>query len=564
MSADWAQVTLWRSAPLDEHATSLLATEDTLVQLGEDVFGQALGNWTGATALLAGMQRNLLKESLEDRITEVSAVRRALQAASDSVAGVESAVRSAQDYATDNGLWIAGDGTVNDEKGLSLTSFTSDDDAEAALADRQAVVDECAARVEEAVRRAHYVDADLFALLNGEVLSGNLARRDASDFKDAERDGAEAGRLDPYGPPQDSATPAQNAAWWNGLTEKEQNVIRDDHPEWIANRDGLSAKLRNEANAVLLKRYTKYYTDELDRLGAEFDADPTVETSQKYVWIRDEVLPALNKLNEITAPKIDDMGRTVATDRQLLGLTIVPGERVQAVVAVGDVDTADKVAVFTPGFTTTVAKLGNYVNKMTDLKVRAEDMGSLNNGVGKSPTVATVTWLDYQAPQWSTVASNNSVLSARTAVAAGSDLADFYQGINASRSDDPHLVGLGHSYGSAVTGAALTKESGVDAAVVFGSPGLPINTVDELKLHGTLYNEQADGDRLVGNSGATGFDPDRIPGTVQLATGASTSLKGEPLSASHGHSEYLDDRTTSQNNLAAVIMEMRDELVARE
>ncbi|GAA3593554.1 hypothetical protein GCM10022223_05580 [Kineosporia mesophila] len=89
--------------------------------------------------------------------------------------------------------------------------------------------------------------------------------------------------------------------------------------------------------------------------------------------------------------------------------------------------------------------------------------------------------------------------------------------------------------------------------MVFGSPGLPIENVDQLKLHGTLYNEQAKGDWLVGESWATGFDPSFMADTVQLDTGASIATDNTPLAASHGHSEYLNRRTTSQNNLAAVI-----------
>ena len=56
--------------------------------------------------------------------------------------------------------------------------------------------------------------------------------------------------------------------------------------------------------------------------------------------------------------------------------------------------------------------------------------------------------------------------------AGGEDLAAFYQGVNASRTDDPHLTALGHSYGSLTTGYALQHDgTGVDDAVLFGSPG---------------------------------------------------------------------------------------------
>ena len=64
----------------------------------------------------------------------------------------------------------------------------------------------------------------------------------------------------------------------------------------------------------------------------------------------------------------------------------------------------------------------------------------------------------------------------------GADLARFYEGIDASRRADPHLTALGHSYGSLTTGYALQQAHGVDDAVLFGSPGLGTDHVDDLHV----------------------------------------------------------------------------------
>lgn len=543
MSADWSKVSLWTCAPLDQAVLALRTTIDQLVDLGQDTFDQPLGRWEGAAAVLAGVQYALLKESLEDQIAELSAARQALQDAADQIAGVERVVARAQDFAATNDLWIAGDGTVHDDHGVRiLEAGATGNEAEAALADRRTTINEGQALVDEAVRRAATIDTDLTSVLIS-ISDDQVARNARDGFDQAATTGAQAGELaDLYPPPQDDATPEQNKAWWAALTGTERAAVRDQHPEWIANRNGISANLRDEANRKLLAQYREQYEAEFRTYTQSGKSTYGFSAVSHYNWLSTEVLPALDTLDTIAALK----------DRHILGLAIQPGKNVQAIVAVGDIDTADNVAVFTPGFTTTAAKLGSYDEHMRALGKQSLSISKRNNGVESDPTVAAVTWLGYQAPQWDTIATSNSVVSDHTAKTAGADLADFYDGINVSRTSDPHLVALGHSYGSAVTGAALTKEVGVDDAVVFGSPGLPISNVDEIKLSGNLYNEQADGDWLVGNSSATGFDPNYMAGTIQLDTDAALDSDGDPLLASHGHSEYLNDKTTSQNNLAAI------------
>ena len=71
-------------------------------------------------------------------------------------------------------------------------------------------------------------------------------------------------------------------------------------------------------------------------------------------------------------------------------------------------------------------------------------------------SVATVTWMGYDAPQINEVTDwPRSVGMPGLAMRGGEDLAGFLKGINASRLQDPHLIALGHSYGSLTTGYAL-------------------------------------------------------------------------------------------------------------
>ena len=74
------------------------------------------------------------------------------------------------------------------------------------------------------------------------------------------------------------------------------------------------------------------------------------------------------------------------------------GQQLHAAVAIGDVDTADHVSVFTPGFTST--RPGQPVAATTATCTTCAD-GAQRSPLryGDGGTVATVTWLGYDAPQ---------------------------------------------------------------------------------------------------------------------------------------------------------------------
>ena len=247
--------------------------------------------------------------------------------------------------------------------------------------------------------------------------------------------------------------------------------------------------------------------------------------------------------------------------RQLLLLDADSGEQLHAAVAVGDVDTADHVAVFTPGFTTTVQdRLEGIDTDMAALKARSE-RDSYRHGDGDS--VATVSWLGYDAPQWDGIAfPSQSVVSDDLAKAGGEDLARFYAGINDSRSADPHLTALGHSYGSTTTGEALQHEgTGVDDAIIFGSPGLGTSDRGDLDVpEDHLFRIEARRDP-VADLAQFGIDPTWFD-DVEGLSAKETEIDGESYGESVGHSEYLEDGTTSQHNMAVTIAGMPDRQVS--
>ncbi|RJS45368.1 alpha/beta hydrolase [Nocardioides cavernaquae] len=339
------------------------------------------------------------------------------------------------------------------------------------------------------------------------------------------------------GPPR-AGSPGQNATWWNELSDAEKAAVLKFHPEWVGNLDGVPGSVRDQANRALLPQYRDELEQQLADARARGDDDQAEIIQNK--------LDGLDSVEEVLA-----LG-----DRQLLTLDISGEEQLKAAVAIGNVDTADHIAVFTPGLTTTVEdSLKGYDKDM--LELRATMDGELDLA-GRDESTAVVSWLGYEAPQLNTDVldpgfdgSSASVANDDLARAGGDDLAGFYNGLDAMRRDDAHITALGHSYGSTTLGFALQQGTGVDDAVFFGSPGLGTDNLADLGLsEGHAFNMEASSDE-VGDAGQFGADPDNIPGIDRLST-SSSEVDGVELSESEWHSEYLMDQSTPQHNMAVV------------
>ena len=339
------------------------------------------------------------------------------------------------------------------------------------------------------------------------------------------------------------------AAWWNGLSDEEREAVIEEHPERIGNCDGIPAWARDRANRALIDDYRSELEAERDRLKADL-----ADNWFGGLFTNDDRRLELveGKLSGIDAIE----GTLAQGNRQLLLLDTSGEQQLKAAVAIGNVDTADHVAVFTPGFKSTVqGSLGDCDGKMAALHQAAT---AASRKYGDNGTVATVSWLGYEAPQANEVldTSGRSVANESLARIGSSDLAAFYRGVNASREEDPHLTALGHSYGSTTTGLALQSETGVDDAVFFGSPGIGTDDVANLRVSpGRAYQIEARDD-VVADFGRFGKDPSWIPGIHSLSAdqaGISNEVECRALDESSGHSEYLKTGTTSLHNIASVV-----------
>jgi uncharacterized protein YukE len=375
-------------------------------------------------------------------------------------------------------------------------------------------------------------------------------------------------------PPPPGARPAENAAWWRTLSPAQRQQVLQQHPEWVGGRNGIPAADRDKANRALLDREIARVDRELAaaaaRLASGEETLPPGMEGQGETRDRLELRAEIERLTEQRNALAAVSNATAGADRQLLYLDVSGHAEPRAAVAVGTVDgegnlvgvdTADHVAVFTPGFTTTVAdSLEGYVTDMEGLRdVARKQLAAAGRG---GETVAAVAWLGYDAPQWDTVGDpGQSVLVNDAAEAGGVELAGFVEGVLAARPTDPHLTALGHSYGSTTTGYALQHVDGVDDAVLFGSPGASTGDIGDLRVPpGHLSVLEARGD-WIADLGSFGGDTNQLDDVTNLSAAEETAPDGSRLLESQGHSEYLRPRTTSQHNLAATVAGLPDERI---
>lgn len=550
--ASYGDVRVWNPEWLHDTVGRLNRRCTDLVGLSDEVADASRTNrWHGDAAVAAAQNLRHIRAGLADLISEVAAMRTAMGEAADDVSALLHGVAEAESLAGRYFLRIDDDGALID---TSRLSFSSDEQHQAWEHDRDRIKAELADRIKEILRRAEDIDNDLNTVAARCLNAGGVGERRDGSFTEAARAGGDAGHLSMLeAPPGGTAT--ANAGWFATLTDTEKNWIIANHPEMIGNLDGVPAHYRDLANRARIPI-------ERTRLQADLD-DKIAELRKDHNFV--DLLPQILAL-EAKLDALNDIGKILdKPDRHLLVLDLT-GHRPKAATAVGNVDTANHVAVFTPGMNSTVNnRMEGYDLDVKELQDNA--LRELRRNDRDGETVAAVTWLNYEPP--ATNENPQDALGAGKAEEGAARLSSFLNGIDASRADDPHLTALGHSYGSLTTGITVRDHAtGVDEVAVFGSPGLGVDDTTRLQApQGHIYNLKADDDPVAftgtitkmmipGTSGWHGADPGLIPGMHQLSTHEYTTPDGRHVEASHGHSEYLraDGRySTSEWNLANIV-----------
>ena len=280
--------------------------------------------------------------------------------------------------------------------------------------------------------------------------------------------GGAAGAAPPDGfppPPPKGSTPEQYAAYLRTLNEEQLRAV--------ANRDGLAAELRDQANRTLLPRDQERLRNEIAALRAKAkDAvGPGGEAERLTSNYRaDELQTQLDRLN-VVADNIQQRRPGDDNGYFLLGYDPAADEG-RAIVAKSNPDTAKNVATLIPGATTALdgnfAGTINRINEVQEAALRADP---------NAPT-SVIAWLDYDAPEF------NEVPFDANANNASKDLDSFQDGLRASHvGDKSHNTVVGHSYGAFVAGVA-DRDTGldIDELVSAGGTGLGVNHATDLNI----------------------------------------------------------------------------------
>lgn len=568
--ASYGDVRKWQSGPLLAAERNLKRSGDKILGLADelDLSGCPQG-WEGRDADAARARLGKIIGQGKDISAAAAAARKAFGDAGDAIENLQRAVTDTDGIAKAHDMRIANDGSV-----VGLTDAPENvpgDQAESVAAERARVKAELTDRVNEIVRRAGEISAELVGVLS-RVTSGEINGSWAPGLQGAAVKGlAQAGWAFGISEPPEGGSPAANRAWWDTLSDEDRRILIDNFPAVIGNLDGIPFAQRAEANQNRLE--TEYATlkAQLDALGDGARISKVLTDGSLQFQVQDalgEVLTG-NKIEpavhaEIAAiqaklDSLDVLGGLADRGRGIVTLDL-SGERAEAAVANGDLDTADRVAVFTPGFTSTVdGSMERYDDDMRQMKLRTEEILERQDS---GDTVATVVWLGYQAPQATLEGirgPDGSVLADNAALAGSDKLASFYHGIDAGRPDNaPELTAVGHSYGWLTTGHALQHGTGVDAAVDFGGPGSGTRDMNDLKVPGDkVYVLNTDDDLvpwLGGELMPFGGNPARLDGVTVGETGdAIDPQTGMSLEGVTGHSAYLQEGSTSQHNIASVI-----------
>ncbi|MFE7758284.1 alpha/beta hydrolase [Streptomyces sp. NPDC057429] len=309
-------------------------------------------------------------------------------------------------------------------------------------------------RVAGAVRAAAEIDWRYAGILRRLKAEEGLKVPD-STWKDAAGDAAAvrgaAGAYLRNAIPHD-ATPAERHAWWVGLTQEQREEYLAAYPDRIGNLDGIPAVVRDAANR-----------DNLQLLIGKLEGRDDEKSVTQLAGLReiDRQLGA--------APKPGD------PPMFLLGISDEGNGR--AIVSYGNPDTSRNVSAYIPGLNTAL----DEEFAKNDLK-RAHDTAIATRDIDLSS--AAIAWLGYDAPQMLDGMDSLAVMGDEKAETGGRAFNGFISGLAATNAnEDPHMVAIGHSYGSRTLGAATQQGDGVpgvDDIILVGSPGVGVDRAEDL------------------------------------------------------------------------------------
>ena len=320
-------------------------------------------------------------------------------------------------------------------------------------------------------------------------------------------------------------------AWWTMLDATQRAALTAATPRLVGNLDGVPLAQRSRANETYLRESLAEATRALDGILTAGERDRLTDE----VAMLTQVSKALHASDD--GPK-----------RSLILLDTAGTGR--AAIALGNPDTADYIGYLVPGMNYQVeAEMVNWTTVADDL-YREQVAVFADTTTGTAPTLATISWIGYEAPDVFSVGGLDR------AEAGAEFLETSWAGVRATRGgDQPFVAVFAHSYGSTVSLLALAQGSvEVDALVVVGSPGSAIQSAAKLKVTDeNVFVGKADWDPAV-NSAFFGSDPGAASYGARVlgVHGGTDAVTGDTLAASVGHNDYFKPGSESLHNMALI------------
>lgn len=310
------------------------------------------------------------------------------------------------------------------------------------------------------------------------------------------------------------ARAAAVARWAAGLGPGVLDVVAAEAPDLLGNLDGIPLSTRYAINQERVDAELARVTRQLS--GA---ADP---------GSREALEARRAALTHLAGPGADGQAR------QLLAFD--PAGDGKAVEVFGDLAAAHHAAVVVPGIQNTLDNFRHTSDNASALQDRAQRIAA------PGQQVATIAWMGYDTPGYLDAASTV------TARGAAPDLAAFLDGQGLD--EGVHTTLVAHSYGTVVAGHALAGGMRVDDAVLLGSPGIGVDSADDIRpSDGDVYAIRTVDDP-VSMAQFHGPDPagEEFGASVLAANAAG-------YAAVSGHSSYFAVRSVSLENLANVTID---------
>ncbi len=238
-------------------------------------------------------------------------------------------------------------------------------------------------------------------------------------------------------------------------------------------------------------------------------------------------LPALSARHEPATTPLEY--RPGVTSGVLADDPAADGRRVEVV---GDLATADHVAVLVPGADHDTALFPTADGVLGQARLLFDDMVAASAQAEEPTEVAVVAWLGYDTPE----RMDLQVALSDRAVPGAAELARFSRVLTDLVPEAADTTWLCHSYGTVVCGRALRDHDPVDpdAVVLLASAGTDARRVADLDTTAEVWAARTTDDpvRLVPNVRVLGFGHGRDPLDPEFGATAFD------LGSARGHSGY--------------------------